>query len=1152
MSIQEIEMISELLLGITNPDKNIHTISMTKLLDLNSKNFDLLLYYLLVIIEKGSKPINNKQKLLKITSLVIARKIIEKADYNIWKKMNKDFIIQIKTKLLTILNNEIYIKDNLKVCDLIIELLEKIFEDKGVWPEIINLIFSIYNYDPNQGDKYSLQIISLLYIIKGGINFLYKRLFINLNKFITYLEQIFNSSNIDIKAKILAGDLVYEMISFADSSELEKIKLLIKYILFNLYASYQSFKQNNKNERDIKNFLRICIDIESIEPDLLDKNFKEIYNLGKEIILNQKFDDEKIREMAFELIISLIEDKPSLVLNDQNRDKLLTEFIELILNYGLEFDKSIEINSDSNNCVNFSQDIDDFVEDEIKFIISIFERLFENIKNEYINDIFKLIIDKYIQKSWKYQYVLLFSVNTYCTYNKDMTFVKQFIDKILNLSISNENKVRLVSVYCIKNFIAIYAPDFLNENISKILTLIIHLLKNENNLKCKYEILYCLKNIIHYSISSDLNNYIENIYSLLMALFGGENNNVLLRKLIVKNILELNKKRNEAKIQMILDKIDIISLFNYFINLYNKEIDTDLYGVLFEAIVLIGATSPEKFNKIVEEILIYIIKIIKDFNNTEKNKLTSICDVVKSFTKVIPLIIKNNENKNLLYELINVIIYLIKTKNIMSINILSDNDFEVTNYINDINESNINYENIYNTQIEEFSCLLSLLLCLLNSIIDKKCITSQNIVDLENEIIPLMNYRPNKNIRDKSAKIMTKLLMNNEQKKKKGFSYINIMINSIEKEIDGSTAKHFFERIKDIIDNFDEDFLSKKEIDNLFNKLYIFMDNLKNKKSQYIEKQNNLKNKYFNNKKTINKEEDSVFEYLNDLTTKEVNILEEIRNEIIDIIGILLKTHKDKCDFIIEQLINKIIPSLVNSNDKNEIRLSIYLTDDLIEYINQEILGDKIWDFLYHIIIKLVLNEDYQIIQAAAYGIGIFAKNTKQNFIKYGQGLIENLYKSLSNYLAIKNNNKKIENNEELFMAFNNITSALGKIIFYQFNSAIVQDNINEIIEKWIMNLPIKYDESEQEEQHEWLVNLFIYNRGIIPIKCYSYFFETIVEIYLTKFSNEKIDKQIEFIFTNIVKKEDNLKNLLAVIYENVSNELKNKLNILASKRIDL
>ena len=228
MSNQEIGIISELLLGITNPDRNIHTMSVNKLLELNSKNFDLFLFYLLDIIEKNSKPINEKQKLLKITSLIISRKIIENADYNILKKKNKD--LKIKAKILTILNNEMYIKDNLKVCDLITEILQKIFEDKGAWPEIINLILNIFNYDPNQGDQFSLQIISLLYIIKGGINFLYKKIEINLNKFVTYLEKIFNSSNIDIKAKILAGELIYEMISFANGSELKKIKILIKYI----------------------------------------------------------------------------------------------------------------------------------------------------------------------------------------------------------------------------------------------------------------------------------------------------------------------------------------------------------------------------------------------------------------------------------------------------------------------------------------------------------------------------------------------------------------------------------------------------------------------------------------------------------------------------------------------------------------------------------------------------------------------------------------------------------------------------------------------------------------------------------------------------------------------------------------------------------
>ena len=41
-----------------------------------------------------------------------------------------------------------------------------------------------------------------------------------------------------------------------------------------------------------------------------------------------------------------------------------------------------------------------------------------------------------------------------------------------------------------------------------------------------------------------------------------------------------------------------------------------------------------------------------------------------------------------------------------------------------------------------------------------------------------------------------------------------------------------------------------------------------------------------------------------------------------------------------------------------------------------------------------MLSEDNSIRQAAAYGIGIFSIKTNINFIKYSQGLIENLYKS--------------------------------------------------------------------------------------------------------------------------------------------------------------
>jgi hypothetical protein len=166
--------------------------------------------------------------------------------------------------------------------------------------------------------------------------------------------------------------------------------------------------------------------------------------------------------------------------------------------------------------------------------------------------------------------------------------------------------------------------------------------------------------------------------------------------------------------------------------------------------------------------------------------------------------------------------------------------------------------------------------------------------------------------------------------------------------------------------------------------------------------------------------------------------------------------------------------------------------------------------------------------------------NTKTNFIKYSQGLIESLYKSLS-----INNTEK---NEDYLIAYDNIISAIGKIINYQFNDKIVQKNINQLIEKWIMNLPLKLDESEKIMQNELIVNLLISKRYLIPFNCYSHYFQTLAEIYNSKFSNKQIDNQIEMIFINFVNKEDNLKTILAQIYENASYDIKNKLRILARK----
>ena len=560
MSDNDIQLISNLLLGISNIDKNIQINSINNLQDFYKRKYDVFLYCLLKKKKKTTKSINNEQILLRDTSLVIFRKIIEITEYEEWEKINNFNKNNIKNKILLLLNQEIYERNNMKLFDIIIELFSKIFENEEIWPELLEIILSIFNYEPQQGDKNSSQIIALLYIIKGGINFLYKKISDFLNRLINYIKLIFDSNKININAKILAGELVYEIIFLSTSSELDIIKILIKDILILLYNCYNDYETNKISEKYIKSTLQILINIESIESSLLEIYFKEIFNISQQIIYHKNFKDEKIREMAFELLISCIEDSPSIIEDSDNNSNTLYSIFILMLDYSLEFDKNIEINSFDFN-IDIRDDLEEyFMEEEINFINSLSERLFESIDKIYYQKVINDFVKDYFNISWKHQYIILIIIITYSKYNKDINLFQHLFECFNDLLNSTENKVRFATLYCIKIFSMKYKNTFFEECFNNIFPLIINLLQNENNIQCKYELLICLKYIIKYNNSIEFFNNIESIITILMNIFIEQNIPTNIRKLILINILEINKKRDNININLSLTNININAL----------------------------------------------------------------------------------------------------------------------------------------------------------------------------------------------------------------------------------------------------------------------------------------------------------------------------------------------------------------------------------------------------------------------------------------------------------------------------------------------------------------------------------------------------------------------------------------------------------------
>ena len=146
MSTQDISMVSNILLGISNPNKEIRTNSINKLQEL-SNNLGALTFCLIEIASKTSNDSN--EKTIKTTALILGRKIVETKSKEDWKNIPNDIKESIKEKAFTLLNSEIDPYLNSKICDLIQALMVKILDCDEEWPQIKSLAFSIINFDPS-------------------------------------------------------------------------------------------------------------------------------------------------------------------------------------------------------------------------------------------------------------------------------------------------------------------------------------------------------------------------------------------------------------------------------------------------------------------------------------------------------------------------------------------------------------------------------------------------------------------------------------------------------------------------------------------------------------------------------------------------------------------------------------------------------------------------------------------------------------------------------------------------------------------------------------------------------------------------------------------------------------------------------------------
>ena len=371
-------------------------------------------------------------------------------------------------------------------------------------------------------------------------------------------------------------------------------------------------------------------------------------------------------------------------------------------------------------------------------------------------------------------------------------------------------------------------------------------------------------------------------------------------------------------------------------------------------------------------------------------------------------------------------------------------------------------------------------------------------------------------------------------------NYLTQIIESIEKEYDNTALLIKIKHLGKIVlkSNY---FLTKDELNSFFAKLTCLIDEIEARRIQLLKHHEKYLLK--NSRKSITpqvEEEDGEFQEVdqNDpekILTEDIEEIEEIQGYISDVIGFSFKTHKDISTDIVNIILNNWLPKYFRSDASIfEIKMGILILDDMIEYLGQDFLRD-LWNQMSKILIQYTTHGDCKIRRAACYGIGILAQNTTENFSAFSDDAINSLAFALQ--IQIESRNE-----DEWGAAKDNATTALGKIIKYQYNSV----NMENCFYLWLRNLPIIYDTTESVEQHGILCD-FILNK---PEFCYGgnlvnmeYIVRILAKIYATeKFSDEELDVKIKII-TSSWKEKENIMGFVENIKNSSEPMIKKKIN---------
>lgn len=853
------------------------------------------------------------------------------------------------------------------------------------------------------------------------------------------------------------------------------------------------------------------------------------------IMEKKDFADESLRELGFEVTISLTERIPKLLEKDETK---LKHFLEKLYQFSLETD--VEISPEWCTPKTDSYFDEEFIpEENVSTSLSIIVRLIECLGKKFLLPYISEILLNLIQndKDWRYKYTAFMTLGQIVEFIDDMQNIETLLPVIFE-NVANPNpKIRYASIYCIDLISEGFQPHFQNKYHDKVFPALVNSVK-DSVLRIQLQACEALESFLEHTSDQLSGQYSQFLLDNTFQIFLIKECPISLREQILSVTAELINASGEKFKPFSENCLKI--LLNFFSESFQNGTNKTLYGTLIECITLIGPQCKDVYLTYVRDLVKAIVHIQDNLANSTdftkdylQNAWERLCPVVKEhFPDLIPAIVEST-------------LKLVSVDVVMSVSNKPNETFKIEEIISSIGNENKNEKNknsnVTTSQTEDKSLAIEVLNQIIETFDDKFIGYYSHTQSI---ILPLLQFKANYKVRSEAAQslpIIQKILKSANHTETVNVTklYLAELLAATSKELDNGTLGTMLDCVNELVENFSTKFLNSTELNQIFDNLLSFFAETEKRRRELLNKKESLDKLEENetDEKVFDSDEsDDEDDYANDLED-DIEEIEDILVSIADLVGTLFKTHKEDTLGIVDKLTKNVLPEYFKTGASQfEIKMGIFFVDDMIEHLGQGLLN-HIWKDLALILGNYSSNPKPEIRQAAVYGIGVLAKATTEGFESLGDGFLAKIDEALN--LPIGDADE-----EEFGHAQDNAISALGKIIVYQGAKI---SNLDGFVKKWIDSLPLKFDAGEAINIHELFVNSVI----SFPDKFFGSNYsnlhnvvKVLSTIYKTKFSTEKIDEQVKVILKKIAENPQTVE-FLKIVIGNIEETLRKKLEVI-------